>query len=227
MPAAVAVSRLALALGLALPVAAAAQATGPDRPVRPLTDPARLVALGYPPDARHVHELEPVADATALRESTPAGAADVLWTSAAGFEFHPLSDTVEYIKGPSLLIFNGALASFTAGGFFETQVQPPPGATTWLWVDLAGHHDQSSQTLLATAIERCLPFLTGGNPTETVLSTQSITDQNGAFVRSLQPNHAIATSTCSYHVRVRMGDPGPQAPGVLIQLVKARSEWSR
>jgi hypothetical protein len=225
MPAAVAASRVVPALALALPALAFAQAPDPERSTYPLTDPARLVALGYAPDARHVHERQSPAGAPALREDAPTGGPGQLWTSAAGFEFHPLADTVEYVKGPAALVFNGALVSFTAGGFFEAQLQPPPGALTLDWVDLAGFHNHSSQILLATAIERCLPFLTGGNPTETVLSTQSIADQDGAFVRSLQPSRTLSNATCTYHVRVRMGDPGPQVAGVLIQLVKARAEW--
>lgn len=213
---------------MALSAAAAAALAGPvqaERRALPLTDPHQLVQLGYPADARHVFVLEPAAGSAPERGEVPAGAPAASYTASAGFEFFPISDTVEYAKGPGFLLFNGALVTLTPGGFFETQLQPPPGVATLRWMDLLGFHDHASQTLLATTVERCLPFLTGGNPTETILGTSTITDQDGEFAVSQSLSRPLQNSTCTYHVRVRMGDTGGAAASVLIQVSKARAEW--
>lgn len=211
----------AVTAGLAL---AGPSLAGERRSVQ-LTDPYQLTQLGYPADARNVYLLEPAAGPAPVRDAEPTGAPGNIYTASAGFEFFPLTDAVEYVKGPAFLVYNGALASLTAGGFYETQLQPPPGVTTLRWMDLAGWHDHSTQTLLVSTIERCLPFLAGGNPTETVLLSSSVTDRNGEFVLSQNTNRPVLNSTCTYHVRVRMGDTGGAAASVLIQVSKARAEW--
>lgn len=147
-------------------------------------------------------------------------------TSVAGFDFHPNTHTVEYAKGPSFLILNGGLASLTAGAVFESQLHMPQGVLL-RYLDVFGTHDTSGRTLGASLARRCLPFLTGGNATETVLATMDVPDQNGSFVVSppIPANTLVDNRLCTYHARLRFGDSAAAAPGVTMQVAKVRMEW--
>jgi hypothetical protein len=216
----------ALALALAArPVAAQA----PPAERIPLTDPVQLQQLGYPPDPRNVflHAALLAPDDPLRDEAAIAGVAAGLaqWTTVAGFAMHPQSDSVEYLKGPSVLAVNGGVLSLTPGGLFEGQVQMAQTAFV-RFVDVFGLHNQPGQTLGISLVERCLPFLGGGNPAETVLTVVDVANQSGNF-RVTAPFVGQWTDgrTCTFHVRARFGSGGAAAPGVNMQLAKVRIEW--
>ena len=222
---------LLLVLAAALPATAASGI--PESELVPLTDPDMLEYLGYPPDAENVYlwdrpETDPAEHRPAAGDSGTAalGGDPSFWTASSGAEFHPLTDTLAYAKG--VVAFNGALASLTDGGIFETQFRLPDGASLG-WLDIAGYHNHASEPLVLTASRRCLGFFAGGDPVETVIGTGTVNDQDGAFVETFVIGGlAIDNSTCTYHLRARFGDAGTgPTPGVAIQISKARAQWSR
>ena len=208
-----------LALSLACPPAAFAQTADGDR-VR-ITDPAQLMHWGYPPDATHVY-AKIGHDSTAAH--APRGiVSDEAWVTATGFSFHPLSHNGEYVKGPSLLVFNGAVVVTGSERVMEAQFDVPDDSEL-NFVDIFGYHNHATHEFVFTTIERCLPYLTAGNPTETVLATTTVTTVGGQFVQSqLLGGHPINARECSYHVRAIFGTGAP-APAVNMQLSKVRFE---
>lgn len=232
---------LGRALGLMLLLGVSAPAMAEDsldaEPERVhITDPAELKALGYPEDSDNVWKLvhpEAPPDRTTYTPEQLAATRQAQrgsvnqWRSYSGFDFLPLTETVSYGKGPSFLIQNGGLVSFEdSAATFEAQLQLPAGAQ-WQWLEIFGFHDAgANRALVVTAVSRCLGFLTPGNPTETVLATRTINDQGGNFVNSTgMGNLSIEASNCTYHVRT-VFDTSTTAPGVQLQLVKVRAEYS-
>jgi hypothetical protein len=213
---------------MALALAPAAGAEVPPSPRILLTDPVQLDQLGYPPDASNIH-LHPAllqpADGARAEAIAGAAAGQLHWTTVAGFALQPQSDTTEYAKGPSVLAVNGGVFSLTPGGLFEGQVQMAQTARVQ-FVDIFGLHNQPGQTLGVSLVERCLPFLGGGNPVETVLTVIDVANQGGNF-RATAPFVGEWTDgrTCTLHVRARFGSTGAAAPGVNMQLAKVRVEW--
>jgi len=216
------ISTMALAEG--------SEESGPERVQ--ITDPDELERLGYPRDAdnvwKRVHD-EPLADRSTMseeaREATLGGGL-TRRTAYSGFEFVPLTNTVEYVKGPSFLVFNGALTSIQdTPATFEVQLQMPDGST-WEWLDILGSHDSPGDELRITVLSRCNAGLfEAANPTETVLASSTITDQGGAFV--LGPavgGELIDNDLCTYHVRAVFWTD-TNAPGILMQLIKVRAEY--
>lgn len=201
-----------------------------------ITDTAELRSLGYPEDSDNIWKLvypEPLPDRSTFspeqREATLQAERGSIsqWRSYSGFEFHPLTETVSYAKGPSFLVFNGALVSLQdSAATFETQLQLPAGVQ-WQWLDIFGHHNAgANRNLVVTVVSRCLGFLEAGNPTETVLATRTINDQGGDFVVSpSMGNLGIEASNCTYHVRA-VFNTSTTAPGVQLQLVKVRAQYS-
>lgn len=216
---------------VALALAATAHGQVPEAERVPITDPALLQSLGYSPGAENVYmRAHPGGDivptAAERSELQPAEFGSALFhTAASGFAFHPISNTMEFAKGPAFLVFNGALVSLTSGGIFEAQLDLPQGAH-WRFLDIVGFHD-SSHDLVVSLAQRCLPLFGSGNPTETILATTTVTDQDGDFFECLTVDATVDNSLCTYHVRAVFGDGDPPDPGVLIQLTKARAEWRR
>jgi hypothetical protein len=214
---------------MALALAPPAVAQVPPAQRVPLTEPAALHALGYPPDAGNVHVLAALRAPEDLgrTEAAIAGVAAglVKWTTVAGFAMQPQSDGVDYLKGPSVLAVNGGVLSLTPGGLFEGQLQMAQSAFV-RFVDIFGLHNQPGQTLGISLVERCLPFLGGGNPVETVLTVIDVANQGGNF-RLTAPYVGQWTDgrECTFHVRARFGSGGAAAPGVNMQLAKVRVEW--
>lgn len=192
-----------------------------------VTAPDLLVDPAYALDARgidlHLHAPVMAGDSTEGIQGFNAGTRH---TTVAGFDFHPNTHTVEYVKGPSFLILNGGLASLTAGAVFESQLHMPQNARM-RFMDVFGTHDTTGRTLGVALVRRCLPFLTGGNATQTVLATMDVTDQDGLFVVSppIPANSVVDNFLCTYHARLRFGDAAAAAPGVTMQVAKVRMEW--
>ncbi len=207
---------------------------GSDR--EPVVDPATLQALGYAPGAPDIYRLRTAdGDSDALDRSlggqpepssvSPFPAGTRGWTTATGFAFFPLTHTYEYLKGPSFLVLNGGLISLTAGAVYEAQFNlPHDGRLRWL--DIFGFHNDGSRPLTVSLVERCLEFLTPGNPVETVLASADISGigQNFHVFRGI-PDHPLDARRCSYHVRARFSQSDAPVPGLNMQLAKVRAEW--
>ncbi len=199
----------------------------------PITDPATLVSLGYAPDAKNIFRLTAGADRTDLAQlrngSQPANPSfdpfpeGVLQhTTATGFAFFPLTHTNEYVKGPSFLVMNGGLVSITAGGVYEVQWNLPHGSVL-LALDTFGYHNEATRSLTVTVIERCLDFLSVGNPVETVLVSRDIAATGGNFLDLVGiPRHFVDARRCSYHTRARFSQADAPSPGLNMQLTKVR-----
>lgn len=216
-----------LALASAFSPGASAQ-TAEDERVR-ITDPAQLIRWGYPPDAAHVyarvgHEAAGASDVRGANQ--PLGIeGDRFWVTATGFAFHPLSNNGEYVKGPSFLVQNGAVVVTGSERVMEAQFDVPDGSTLH-WVDIFGFHNHASHEFVFNTIERCLPYIAAGNPSETVLATTTVTTVGESFRRSQALSHAIDARQCSYHLRAIFGSGG-SAPALNMQLSKVRFELSQ
>lgn len=229
-PLTLAIAGVITAMGLA--------ATGQARSDRePITDPAVLQSLGYEPGAGNIYRLDNGTSAAAesdrggdvrpdSRSVNPFPAGVRGWTTATGFSFFPLTHTNEYVKGPSFLVQNGGLVSITVSGFYEAQLDLPNHAMLG-WLDIFGFHNDGSRPLTVTMVERCLPYLTPGNPDETVLASATVINEgaNFAYARGLA-GHVVNARECSYHVRARFSETGAPAPSLNMQLAKARVEWT-
>lgn len=216
------VSTLALAEG--------SEESGPERVQ--ITDPDELERLGYPRDAdniwKRVHD-EPLADRTTMSEETreaTLGGGLTRRTAYSGFEFVPLTHTMEYVKGPSFLMQNGALASTQdTPATFEVQLQMPDGST-WDWLDIFGFHDSAGDELRITVLSRCAgAIFEQANPAETVLATSTITDVGANFWRGPSVGgELIDNDLCTYHVRAVFWTD-TNAPSVQMQLIKVRTQY--
>ncbi len=218
----------ALAMASVCPSGVSAQTAEHER-VR-ITDPAQLVRWGYPPDATHVyakvgHEAAGASEGRDLHQ--PLGVSgELFWVTATGFSFHPLSHNGEYLKGPSFLVQNGAVVVTGSERVMEAQFDVPDGSAL-RYVDIFGFHNHASQDFVFNTIERCLPYLTAGNPSETVLATTTVTTVGESFRREQDlDDHAIDARQCSYQVRAVFGSGGT-APSLNMQLSKIRMELSQ
>lgn len=210
-----------LALSAVCSSAAVAQ-TADDQRVR-ITDPAQLIHWGYPPDATHVYAKlgHDMADAPGTRGIVGGS----MWVTASGFSFLPLSNAGEYVKGPSFLVHNGSVVVTGSERVMEAQFDVPHNSLL-RYVDIFGFHNHATHEFVFNTIERCLPYLGTGNPTETVLATSTVATQGGAFRWSQSyPGQAINARQCSYHVRAIFGSGGT-APSLNMQLNKVRFELS-
>lgn len=202
----------------------------------PINDPATLESLGYPPGTPDIYRLKQAADTAGLRHGEDSGsqsrsvvplpAGGNGWTTAAGFAFLPLTQTNEYLKGPSFLVLNGALISLTTNGFYEAQLDLPNHAMLW-WLDTFGFHNEGERPLAVSMVERCLEYLIPGNPSETVLAMAVVANEGANFVyaRNLM-GHVVNARDCTYHVRARFSEAGAPSPSLNMQLSKVRVEWT-
>jgi len=210
-----------LALSAVCSSVAVAQ-TADDQRVR-ITDPVQLIHWGYPPDATHVYAKvgHDMVDAPGARGIVGGS----MWVTATGFSFHPLSNAGEYVKGPSFLVQNGAVVVTGSERVMEAQFDVPHDSLL-RFVDIFGFHNHATHEFVFNTIERCLPYLGTGNPTETVLATTTVTTAGDSFRQSQDHGgHAINARQCSYHVRAIFGSGGA-APALNMQLSKVRFELS-
>jgi len=224
-----------IAVSLSMASARVAAETGGDSgPERVLiTDADELERLGYPRDAANVWKRahsESSTERSAMsiedRESAMGGGPLIQYTGYSGFEFQPLVDDVDYVKGPSFLMQNGALASLQATpAIFEVQLQLPNGST-WNWLDIFGFHDAAGKELRITVLSRCSASLfEAANPAETVLASRTATDTGANFwLAAGLGGEVINNALCTYHVRAVFWTD-TTAPNVQMQLIKVRAEY--
>ncbi len=212
-------------------VAETSEDVGPERVQ--ITNPDELEILGYSRNATNIWKMvheEPLPDRSTMaedqRESTMGGGL-TRRTTYSGFEFLPLTDDEDYVKGPSFLMQNGALASLrNTPSIFEVQVQMPD-ESTWQWLDIFGFHDAAGKELRMTVLSRCAgSIFEAANPVETVLATRTITDTGGNFWQGPGVGGVVINNDlCSYHVRAVFWTD-TTAPSVQMQLIKVRTQYN-
>lgn len=195
----------------------------------PVTDPAELERLGYPAGATNVFrqvrmDAPPRPGQRSGQGLSGPHATGDAWVTATGFSFHPVADTVECLKGPSLAVVNGGVIVIDSSRILEAQLHVPHGMSIG-WVDLFGYHDHATQQLVVTLVERCLPYLEPGDPVETILAEMAVGDRDGHFHVEAAVGHPVNALDCSYHARALMGVAG--TAGAQIQLTKVRLELYR
>ncbi len=219
-----------LVLVSTLALADASEESGPERVQ--ITDPDELERYGFSRDATNtwklVHE-EPLPDRSTLsvegRESTLGGGL-TRRTAYSGFEFLPLTDNEDYVKGPSFLMLNGALASLQdTPATFEVQLEMPNGST-WDWLDIFGFHNSAGDELRITVLSRCQASIFGfANPTQTVLASSTTMDVDGGFWSGPSVSGVLINNNlCTYHVRAVFWTD-TNAPSVDMQLIKVRTQY--
>jgi hypothetical protein len=229
------------ALGIAVAAVASVifgQVPGSER--IPISDPARLEALGFPRDARNVFlwskaDLAGGRDAAAREEPrTPD-----TWGTNDGFSTimnyqlqaknYAADETQAYI-----LYHQGSAGTSCVGGSAAeclgyAQISAPDGALL-RYLNIWGFDSSADADLHYTVIENCEPVgsVTGG--TATILGAGDVTTEGGDFLRAHyfgdQPP-TLNNRDCGYTVRLNFTDGGVPPQGVAIRVRKLGVTWRR
>ena len=200
----------------------------------PVTDPARLEAMGFARGTSNVFELaRPTEGTTTLPiESDPDISGPAYFGSAAGFStagartFAGRKSGFGYDCFPcSEDIFNTNPAT---ENFAEAQLDIPNGAVleflrTW-WDDTNVTHD-----VTFFLFETCQPSTGPGVPVQTQIISVSSTGSAGAGSTGAGLGNITANSDdCTYRVRARFGNGNLIGPGDnTLAINKARVRWRR
>jgi hypothetical protein len=219
------VPALAAASFFAAAALATAQVPEADR-VR-VTDPARLEAMGFAPDATNVYVRTRAAEASAAPESTFGGATGFF--SYAGMpSFQGNSSAFAYDTSAQGVFCQAGTPA--AARFADVHLQPPNGAifdrVSWWWRDVAA---TSSDSMTLFVFETCLPTNQGGMPDITELasnSTPSASIGNG-FTQLAVNLSPVNTRECTYTARVSFRANNMDCIGNPLITYKVREEWRR
>jgi hypothetical protein len=192
----------------------------------PITDPALLSRLGFPPTARNVYLAK---GAILDQRSSPAntkefGTEDFGWTTVLGNQHHPL-------PFPSLPVYgslagDGTIYHSSGSNAFDAPLQMPSGAlfqqVTWFGEDDdtgAGHVD-------GNVLKICQTGFPVGPPEVTLLGSGE--SNNGAFNFTVivPAAEVVRNLTCAYVARTRFVH-SLGAPNEDLRLRKVRAGWQR
>ena len=186
---------------LALAFASAAHADALERHPEAIriTDPARLAAIGFGPDAV-VHELhEAQADPAAERES--AGSGGTVFRSYLGVDAQGRTGAFEY----STVYSSGDIHRISAAESFADILVTVPAGYRFEFVRFWAEDNSAANDLQVFLLERCLPSFTAGVPELTVIGS-AVTGGNPGYVTqtlNLTPDFALDTTACTYSLRLR------------------------
>ena len=201
----------------------------PDGEVVPITDPARLVAMGFPADARNVYMHASVFSGVKPSEAqgtvTPqfGSGPNSNYTSIAARSFVGRQNTAaltwQYSGGVVGCCEN--LSRTGTEEFADAEILLPPGVaiqSVRYWaVDTNAVDD-----LFFSIIQNCLPGFGGGPATQTVIAQGQTVDATGFQGGLLAGGPAtVNMRDCTYLARVRF----PVANSLTFQ--KLRVEWRR
>ncbi|MDZ3823563.1 MAG: hypothetical protein U0S76_08165 [Pseudoxanthomonas sp.] len=127
---------------------------------------------------------------------------DTGWVNVFGYELRGRTGPYQY----STVGTNGAHWCTGTERFASARIEVPHNATLTalrLWgLDSSADHD-----VTAFLFESCLPNLSAGSPTNTILQEVTSTGTPGAFTEvAFFSSGPTNLETCTYHVRVRFGE---------------------
>lgn len=170
--------------------------------------------------------LEPSIAEHGVEEMDPGARGEfpgVGWVNVLGYEFRGRSGPYQYGTSPI------TTAHWCEGSeeFADARIDIPHNATISffrIWgLDGSADHD-----VTAYLFESCLPDISAGSHTNTVLQEISSTGTPGAFTVTSSPSAGPTdTRTCTYWVRVRFGGVGSNcAAGGTTSIRKARVQYA-
>jgi hypothetical protein len=186
-----------------------------------ITDPALLVRLGLPPDARNVNLAK---GAVLDQKSSPAepeefGTTDFGWTTVVGSE-HITHADVDIVMDATLSIFIG---STPISRSVFAQLQMPTGTlfrqVTWFVQDISDSADFSG-----SVIRVCQTGLPLGEPVVTVLGSGGSSGSSGEFFFTvfMPAGEVVRNLSCVYAARTQFDEIGAE-----LRLRKVRAGWQR
>ncbi len=189
----------------------------------PITDPAELVAMGFPADATNVWRL---VGAGSFVGGSARPDAVTAWTynshSMTGDDFTTVSSQGAYNTGGNSFLVCPA----GANDRISSAAVELPTDRSLAYLDIWGKDATSTEAISVYLFETCQPADAAGLPSNTVLAQVDSPDAGGDgyfFSYATIPTHYTDTQRCSYSINVALGSG--TCVGADLTLHKVRVMW--